>query len=177
MDAVTLAVTAQGFDAAAAWEATRTRWKQKKRGSTPSDDSTLCPTLFSSISSRWGERKRKRERKPLTAEDKAFADAVDASREDARLPSPRPKRRRLFAVQCSSHVVVDGGVVVNEGTYRYGFQLGGADVHEGNPFKTFPTEGGRPAFWGSGPFPERPGLVSATVTGRAPFKRDPRVEY
>ena len=136
---------------------------------------------------RWGARrvpKRRRDEGLLGSDAKALQDAVDASVISVGHAGAQPKRRKLISVQCSSHVVVDGACV-QEGSYRHAFQLGpdanaasGSDGTLKESFaKTFPVDGGRPPFWGSGTFPERPGSVSRAVTGRRPFARDPDVEY
>ena len=124
---------------------------------------------------RWGARRvpKRRRDEGLLGPDKSLQDAVDAS---VIAVDIAPKRRKLISVQCSSHVVVDG-VCRQEGSYRHAFQLGPQDDDSGSFDKTFPVDGGRPAFWGSGVFPERPGRVSSHVTGRTPFRKDSKVEY
>ena len=124
---------------------------------------------------RWGGRRvpKRRRDEGLLGPDKSLQDAVDAS---VIAVDIAPKRRKLISVQCSSHVVVDG-VCRQEGSYRHAFQLGPQDDDSGSFDKTFPVDGGRPAFWGSGVFPERPGRVSSHVTGRTPFRKDSKVEY
>ena len=63
-------------------------------------------------------------------------------------------------------------------SYRFGFQLGVDQLDGPHELrKTFPVPGGRPAYWGSGVPPGRPGSRSAAVTGRRPFARDPETEY
>ncbi len=131
---------------------------------------------------RWGARRvpKRRRDEGLLGSDRALQDAVDASVISVGTHA-QPKRRKLISVQCSSHVIVDGACV-QEGSYRHAFQLGPdaitlTDGEKESFAKTFPVDGGRPPFWGSGVFPERPGLVSRAVTGRRPFARDPDVEY
>ena len=150
----------------------RARWRRGRATRTSGD--------------RWGARRvpKRRRDEGLLGSDRALQDAVDASVIHSVGTHAQPKRRKLISVQCSSHVVVDGACV-QEGSYRHAFQLGpdalspgGTDGTPRESFaKTFPVDGGRPPFWGSGTFPERPGSVSTAVTGRRPFARDPNVEY
>ena len=85
--------------------------------------------------------------------------------------APRPKRRTLISVDCSSEYE-------ESSSYRFGFQLGVDQLDGPHELrKTFPVPGGRPAYWGSGVPPGRPGSRSAAVTGRRPFARDAETEY
>ena len=153
-------------------EDARARWRRGRATRTSGD--------------RWGARRvpKRRRDEGLLGSDRALQDAVDASVIHSVGTHAQPKRRKLISVQCSSHVVVDGACV-QEGSYRHAFQLGpdalspgGTDGTPRESFaKTFPVDGGRPPFWGSGTFPERPGSGSTAVTGRRPFARDPNVEY
>ena len=170
VDAVLTGSTLGGADASitAFIEDARLRWRRERSALTSGD--------------RWGARRvpKRRRDEGLLGSDRALQDAVDASVISVGTHA-QPKRRKLISVQCSSHVIVDGACV-QEGSYRHAFQLGPdavtlTDGEKESFAKTFPVDGGRPPFWGSGVFPERPGLVSRAVTGRRPFARDPDVEY
>ena len=170
VDAVLTGSTLGGADASitAFIEDARLRWRRERSALTSGD--------------RWGARRvpKRRRDEGLLGSDRALQDAVDASVISVGTHA-QPKRRKLISVQCSSHVIVDGACV-QEGSYRHAFQLGPdavtlTDGEKESFAKTFPVDGGRPPFWGSGVFPERPGSVSRAVTGRRPFARDPDVEY
>ena len=170
VDAVLTGSTLGGADASitAFIEDARLRWRRERSALTSGD--------------RWGARRvpKRRRDEGLLGSDRALQDAVDASVISVGTHA-QPKRRKLISVQCSSHVIVDGACV-QEGSYRHAFQLGPdavtlTDGEKESFAKTFPGGRGRPPFWGSGVFPERPGSVSRAVTGRRPFARDPDVEY
>ena len=130
-------------------EDARARWRRGRATRTSGD--------------RWGARRvpKRRRDEGLLGSDRALQDAVDASVIHSVGTHAQPKRRKLISVQCSSHVVVDGACV-QEGSYRHAFQLGpdalspgGTDGTPRESFaKTFPVDGGRPPFWGSGTFPD-----------------------
>ena len=124
-------------------------------------------------SGRWGQRrapKRARGDGASSSADAALRAAMEAS-VAASGAAPRPKRRTLISVDCSSEYE-------ESSSYRFGFQLGVDQLDGPHELrKTFPVPGGRPAYWGSGVPPGRPGSRSAAVTGRRPFARDPETEY
>ena len=149
-------------------EDARARWRRGRATRTSGD--------------RWGARRvpKRRRDEGLLGSDRALQDAVDASVILRRHPRPtqasQAHQRAVLLARRRRRRVRPGGVLQarvsartrraqTDGTPRESFA------------KTFPVDGGRPPFWGSGTFPERPGSVSTAVTGRRPFARDPNVEY
>ena len=168
-EALVAAVASDDADAAAA--ETRRRdmlasWRSARRG-------VASGGAANDRSGRWGQRrapKRARADGASSSADAALRAAMEASVAESG-GAPRPKRRKLISVDCSSEYE-------DKSSYRFGFQLGVDQLDGPHELrKTFPVPGGRPAYWGSGAPPGRPGPRSAAVTGRRPFARDPETEY